>query len=352
MSTIAAISLILARKNVPQIIPGIMALIFFGLFCNILLWIGYTYGSIVLFIYPLLAIIILGLKAGMLLSLALFIAICFFVFIPGLSKIQYELNSAVQILLNYLVVLSITIVIENTRISKDKVINRQKQELEKFNKNLQDIVNEKTLKVIKLQNAILKTMSNLVEYRDYVTGEHIERTQYGVNLLLDEIKKQGLFKDTIDNWEINLLLQSAQLHDVGKIAISDQILKKPGPLTKDEYEEMKKHAVFGLKIIERIETDSGESDLLNHAKVFALTHHEKWDGPGYPNGIKGEKIPLEGRIMAIADVYDALVSERPYKKAFTHEQAAKIIIEGKGTQFDPVLIDLFINICNRYEYGQ
>lgn len=349
MSIIAVTSIVLARKNIPQIIPGIVSLIFFGAFCGIMLWVGYNYGSIVLFIYPLLAIMILGLKAGMVLSLGLFTVICCFVFISGMSQIQYELGSAAQITANYLVVLLITLVIEYTRISKDKVINRQKQELERFNKNLQDIVDEKTAKVVKLQNAILKTMSDLVEFRDYNTGEHIERTQYGVSLLLDEIKRNGLFKETVNDWDSYLILQSAELHDVGKIAISDHILKKPGPLTNDEFEEMKKHTVFGLKIVERIEKEADESELLSHAKIFALTHHEKWDGTGYPNGLKGEEIPLQGRIMAIADVYDALVSERPYKKAFSHEEAVKIILEGKGTQFDPVLIDLFINICNKYK---
>jgi len=349
MSIIAAASIILARKNVPQIIPGVTALTFFVLFLVIMLWVGYTYGSIVLFIYPLLAVMILGLKAGILLSFVLFMLICFFVFMPGASETKYETSGAVQILINYLVVLSIAIVIEYIRISKDRIINRQKHELERFNKNLQDIVDEKTIKVVKLQNAILKTMSNLVEYRDFITGEHIERTQYGVSLLLDEIRKNNLYKETVDNWDTSLILQSSQLHDVGKIAISDQILKKPGPLTKDEFEEMKKHTIFGLKIIERIEKESDESDLLSHARLFALTHHERWDGTGYPYGIKGKEIPLQGRIMAIADVYDALVSERPYKKAFTHDQAVKIIMEGKGTQFDPVLIDLFINICGRFD---
>ena len=107
---------------------------------------------------------------------------------------------------------------------------------------------------------------------------------------------------------------------------------------------MKNHVIYGLRIIERIETESGESELLKYAKIFALTHHEKWNGTGYPNNLSGEKIPLHGRIMAVADVYDALISERPYKKAMTHEEAVKIIIDGKGTHFDPVLIDLFINI--------
>jgi len=227
--------------------------------------------------------------------------------------------------------------------------NAMTEELSFINENLQNLVNEKTLKIVKLQNAILKTMSDLVEYRDYVTGGHIERTQNGVQILLEEIKKQGLFTDIVLNWDISLILQSSQLHDIGKIAISDHILKKPGLLTKDEYDEMKTHTAFGLQIIERIEKDSGESELLNHAKVFALNHHEKWDGTGYPNGLQGETIPLEGRIMAIADVYDALVSERPYKNAFIHEEAVKIILDGKGTQFDPALIDLFANISDKYK---
>jgi HD-GYP domain-containing protein (c-di-GMP phosphodiesterase class II) len=227
--------------------------------------------------------------------------------------------------------------------------NSMTEELGRINKNMQNIIDEKTEKVIKLQNSILKTMSNLVEYRDFDTGGHQERTQYGVNLLLEEIKKHGLFSDIVNSWDNSLILQSAQLHDIGKIAVSDQILKKPGPLTKEEYEEMKKHVIYALKIIERIEKDSGENELLNHAKIFAFCHHEKWDGTGYPGGLRRANIPLQGRIMAIIDVYDALVSERPYKKAFTHEKAVSMIKEGKGTQFDPVLIDLFLAISNKYK---
>jgi len=222
--------------------------------------------------------------------------------------------------------------------------NAMTGELAFINKNLQNLVNEKTVKVTKLQESILKTMANMVEYRDNLTGEHINRTQHTVMLLLDEIKKHKLFSDIVDNWDISLILQSTQLHDVGKIVINDNILKKPGPLTDEEFHEMKKHVIYGLRIIERIEIESGESDLLKYAKIFALTHHEKWDGSGYPNNLSGEKIPLQGRIMAVADVYDALISERPYKKAMTHEEAVKIITDGKGTHFEPVLIDLFLNI--------
>jgi putative two-component system response regulator len=140
------------------------------------------------------------------------------------------------------------------------------------------------------------------------------------------------------------LLQSSQLHDVGKIAISDRILQKPGRLDPEEFDEMKKHAAFGAQIIERIEASTSASDFLKYAKIFAGTHHEKWDGSGYPNGLAGEDIPLQGRIMALADVYDALVSERPYKKAFSHTTAVKIIQDGQGSQFDPALTDIFIRV--------
>jgi putative two-component system response regulator len=145
-----------------------------------------------------------------------------------------------------------------------------------------------------------------------------------------------------------LLLQSSQLHDVGKIAISDTILNKPGKLSPGEFEEMKKHAAFGVEVIEKIEASTREKDFLKYAKIFAGTHHEKWDGTGYPKGLKGRAIPLPGRIMAVADVYDALISERPYKRAFTHEAAVGIITEGRGTQFDPVLVDLFAGVEEQF----
>jgi putative two-component system response regulator len=247
----------------------------------------------------------------------------------------------------YILILGTTLVFETSRRNKDRINEKLTRKIVRINKNLQDMVEERTQKIVKLQNSILKTMSNLVEYRDFVTGGHIERTQYGVNLLLDEIKKQKLFAPIINDWDMNLILQSVQLHDVGKIAISDLILNKPAQLTQEEYDEMKKHTVFGFKIIERIEADSGESELLNHAKIFALTHHEKWDGTGYPHGLHGDNIPLQGRIMAVADVYDALISDRPYKKALAHEEAVKIMINGKGTQFDPVLIDLFVRVSGK-----
>jgi putative two-component system response regulator len=233
--------------------------------------------------------------------------------------------------------------------AQKKKLEKQAAELQYFNDNLQKMVEEKTASVINMQNALLKTMAELVECRDDITGGHIERTQKGIKILLAEIQKNGLYREEAKNWNVELLLQSSQLHDVGKISIDDSILKKPGKLNDEEFEAMKKHAAFGEKIIEKIETLAKENDFLNYAKIFAASHHEKWDGTGYPNGLKGNDIPLLGRIMAIADVYDALTSVRPYKKAFPHEEAVRIITEGSGKQFDPALIEIFIQTADQFK---
>jgi putative two-component system response regulator len=223
-----------------------------------------------------------------------------------------------------------------------EILKVQQRELKNFNTNLQQMVDRKTRTVLELQDAILKTVADLVESRDDITGGHIERTQRGVGLLMDALRTHPAYGREIAEWDVKLLLRSSQLHDVGKIAISDRILQKNGCLTVDEFEEMKKHTTFGVRIIEKIEANTSASDFLTHAKIFAGTHHEKWDGSGYPQGIKGEEIPLQGRIMALADVYDALVSERPYKKPFSHVEAVKIIQAGKEKQFDPIITDIFI----------
>ena len=235
------------------------------------------------------------------------------------------------------------------RIEVHLLVKKQTAELKNFNDNLQKMVEEKTQSVLELQDALLKTMAEMVEYRDDITGGHIERTQRGVEILLNEIEESGLYREEAKGWNANLLLQSCQLHDVGKISIGDNILKKPGKLNDEEFEEMKKHALFGEEIIEKIESMTKESDFLKYAKIFAVGHHERWDGTGYPRKLKGNEIPLLGRIMAIADVYDALISVRAYKKAFTHEEAAAIIIEGSGTQFDPALIEAFIRTAEKFK---
>ena len=226
-------------------------------------------------------------------------------------------------------------------------LEKQAIELKGFNENLQRMVKDKTQDVLDLQNALLKTMAEMVEYRDYVTGGHIERTQQGIKILLEEIDRSELFQEETKGWDTDLLLQSSQLHDVGKISISDLILKKPGKLDDEEFTEMKKHVVSGEQIIKKIGTMTKESDFLKYAEIFAASHHERWDGTGYPRGLKENDIPLLGRIMAIVDVYDALTSVRPYKKAFSHEEAVNIITEGSGKQFDPLLVDVFLRIAEQ-----
>jgi putative two-component system response regulator len=228
--------------------------------------------------------------------------------------------------------------------AQKKTLEVQQKELKNFNDNLQKMVDDKTKTVLELQDAILKTVADLVESRDDITGGHIERTQRGVGLLIDALREHPEYGKEIAEWDLKLLLQSSQLHDVGKIAISDRILQKPGRLDSGEFEEMKKHAAFGVQIIEKIEASTSASDFLKYAKIFAGTHHEKWDGSGYPRGLKGGEIPIQGRIMALADVYDALVSERPYKKPFSHAEAVKIIQNSRGTHFDPALADIFVAV--------
>ncbi|MDR1686039.1 MAG: response regulator [Desulfovibrio sp.] len=220
--------------------------------------------------------------------------------------------------------------------------------LQDYNDNLQDMVAAKTKTIVKLQNKILTAMAEMVEGRDGTTGNHIANTQIYLRGLMSAVITAGIQPEESSEWDVELLIQSSQLHDVGKIAIRDSILKKPGKLTTEEFAEMKMHVLFGVGFIERLEDGEEDSRFLEYAKTFAAFHHEKWDGSGYPHGLSGENIPLLGRMMAIADVYDALTSERPYKKAFSHEQAAGIIKEGRGTHFDPVLADLFEEIAETF----
>ena len=219
---------------------------------------------------------------------------------------------------------------------------KQKKELVNYNLNLEGEVSKKTRTVVELQNAILKTVAELVECRDSITGGHIERTQHYLGMLVDFLLEHNIYNEELSSWDIGLFIMSSQLHDVGKIAIKDEILLKPGRLTDDEFEEMKKHTVFGVEIIRRIEGNTSENDFLLYAEALAGSHHEKWDGSGYPCGMKDYDIPLQGRLMAIVDVYDALTNERPYKRAFSHEESVEIIKKENGSSFDPLIADVFI----------
>jgi putative two-component system response regulator len=240
--------------------------------------------------------------------------------------------------------IEIHLLIENQK----KELVAQQEELINFNNNLQEMVEVKTKSVLELQSAILKTTAELVEFRDNTTGGHIERTTRYLGILLGEMEKRGLYGEGVSPRDRDLLMQSAQLHDVGKIAVRDSVLQKPGKLTPEEFDEIKKHPVFGREVIERIKKSTTERSFLEYAGIFAASHHEKWDGSGYPLGLSGDSIPLLGRLMAVADVYDALVSERPYKKAFSHEEAVRIITEGSGSHFDPTIVDLFLSVTDEF----
>jgi putative two-component system response regulator len=234
------------------------------------------------------------------------------------------------------------------RIELHLLVESQKKALMAFNKNLQDLIQEQTKKIIELQNSILKTMADLVEYRDKISGDYVERTRMYLELLLAGMIEQKLYLDEIAAWDREFLLKSSQLHDLGNISIKESILLKPGKLTQEEFNEVKNHTLFGVQIIDEIERHAPENSFLKYAKIFAGTHHEKWDGTGYPYGLAGNGIPLQGRMMAIADVYNALVSPRPYKAPLTHEEATEIILDGKGIFFDPVLTDLFGSVSGQF----
>jgi putative two-component system response regulator len=234
------------------------------------------------------------------------------------------------------------------RIANQLLIVQQRNDLKDYADNVEIKVREKTREVFNLQNAVLETVSDLVEFRDNLTGGHVARTQLYVKALFEELIRQGIYKDEVSRWDMDFFVPSAQLHDVGKIAISDLILNKPGKLTPEEFEIMKTHVTVGVDAIKRIMQNAEDHAFLQHALLIAGNHHEKWDGTGYPAGLKGKDIPLEGRLMAVADVYDALISVRAYKKAFTSEEANKMIEEGAGKHFDPVLIDVFRKVADEF----
>ncbi len=197
-------------------------------------------------------------------------------------------------------------------------------------------------KVSNMQAHIISGLSNLIENRDSETGEHVARTGKYVKIIAENAAKDGVYSDIIDEHFIDLLYSAAPLHDVGKIVVSDKILKKPGKLTPEEFEQMKKHASSGGKIVRQILSGITDEEYIEFAADIATYHHEKWNGTGYPEHLSKENIPLSARIMAIADVFDALISERCYKKAMPPEKAFGIIKEESGSHFDPKLVDVFL----------
>lgn len=232
------------------------------------------------------------------------------------------------------------------RVERYLLLEEQKNDLRTFNKHLQEMVERRTDEISALQDAVIKWTAEVVEFRDDVTGMHIERVQSYLELLLKAMQNDDRYRNEVSEWDVDTLLRSASLHDVGKIKIRDNILLKKGRLTEEEFETMKTHTYYGKTLINSLEKRVPGQTFLDYAKVFAYCHHERWDGSGYPEGLKEEKIPLPARMMALADVYDALVSSRPYKEPFTHEEAMQIIQDESGTHFDPYLVGLFESLSD------
>ena len=224
------------------------------------------------------------------------------------------------------------------------LLNRIKTHLD-----IDELIRERTAKIRQLQNGIITVLADVVEERDKKTGGHNDRTAMYVRILIKAMEERGVYTGEMHGWDMEMVVSSARLHDVGKVHVFDMVLNKPGKLDSKEYEEMKLHTTEGAQIIDRMIKQTGEEEFIHNAKLFAEFHHERWDGAGYPHGLAGTKIPLQGRIMAIADVYDALVSLRSYKEPLTEEEAIDIITMNAGKQFDPKIVKVFLEVKDQFK---
>ena len=216
-------------------------------------------------------------------------------------------------------------------------------ELEGYRQDLEEMVSRQLQEITKLQSEIIITMGDIIESRDGTTGEHVKRTSKYVNFFLAKIQERGIYQHELTPSYIDYVKKATPLHDIGKIVISDLILQKPGALTAEEYELVKNHAEAGGDIIRHSMGKIVNGEFITIASDIATYHHEKWDGTGYPQGLKEEEIPLSARIVAIADVFDALVSKRQYKAGMSMEQAMMIMEKERGKGFEPMLLDVFMD---------
>jgi len=234
--------------------------------------------------------------------------------------------------------------------SPSLVLSRVKNhlELKMHQEHLEELVRERTQELQMTQDVTIASLATLAEYRDPETGGHINRTKNYVKILAKHLRTHDKYRDYLSESMIDLMHKSTPLHDIGKVGVPDSILLKPGKLTDDEFNEMKKHTIYGRDALKRAEQTLGENSFLQVAREIAESHHEKWNGSGYPHGLAKEGIHICGCIMAIADVYDALVSKRCYKDPIPHERVVEIIKEGRGQHFDPDIVDAFLEIAEDF----
>ncbi len=226
---------------------------------------------------------------------------------------------------------------------------RRTIEIEEYRKDLEGVVRRQTAKIEKIQREIIIGLANLIESRDGSTGEHVKRTSTYVEMIMNELAERGMYEDVINDAYLYNIVKAAPMHDIGKIKVPDQVLQKLGKLTEEEFEAMKRHSLEGGKIIRMIMGEIEEKDYIEVAYNVATYHHEKWNGRGYPEGRSGDAIPLEARVMAVADVFDALISERCYKAAMSLDEAYTIIEESKGEHFDPQIAQIFLELRPQVE---
>ena len=239
--------------------------------------------------------------------------------------------------------------IVRSRVATQISLKQVRECLQDQNRHLEHLVAERTQELVRMQDATILAMALLAETRDNETGNHIRRTQHYVAALARQLSAHPRFCDELSAENIDLLFKSAPLHDIGKVGVPDRILLKPGKLDADEFEIMKLHTVYGRDAIISLEKYLGASnEFLRFAREITYSHQEKWDGSGYPQGLKGDAIPISARLMAVADVYDALISRRIYKPPFSHEKAVGIMREGRGTHFDPDVLDAFLEIQDAF----
>ncbi|MCL2058476.1 MAG: response regulator [Oscillospiraceae bacterium] len=233
----------------------------------------------------------------------------------------------------------------NPEVVKIRVENHLK--LRKYSESLEEMVKEKTAELVRTKEKILETMANIIEYRDLESGHHVKRTSDLTKALIDHLYVRNYDRRVINDVDHDTIIKAVPLHDVGKISIPDSILLKPGPLTREEFEIIKTHAAIGSEIVKTM-LDEDDTQYLKYCYDICRYHHERWDSGGYPDGLAAEDIPLSARILAIVDVYDALVSSRTYKPAYSHDKAMDIIANGAGTQFDPILVKALLEMHEKF----
>jgi putative two-component system response regulator len=270
------------------------------------------------------------------------------VFLTSLSNVEHE-RRGLQLGAADYIAKPISPPIVLARVRNHLALKHQADFLRSRNDFLMAEVDKRTREVTAIQDVTILAMASMAETRDNETGNHIRRTQHYVKALAMHLRGHPRFKAQLKGPFIRGLFKSAPLHDIGKVGIPDRILLKPGRLTPEEFEVMKTHTTLGRDAIQHAEQQLGvKVKFLTIAKEIAFSHQEKWDGSGYPLGLAGDEIPLSARLMAVADVYDALISERVYKKGMSHDEAVKILVDGRGKHFDPDILDAFLALQDEF----